>query len=55
MLERFETEHYVFHFPRNSLAAKDILSIAETQGKDFRECILWTQKESSAEAAGASV
>ena len=35
MLEKYETEHYVFHFPRNSLAAQDISSIAETQEKGY--------------------
>ena len=35
MIEIFETEHYVFHFPRNSLAAQDIRSIAETQEKGY--------------------
>ena len=37
MIEIFETEHYVFHFPRNSLAAQDIRSIAETQEKGYEK------------------
>lgn len=33
----FETEHYVFHFKKGSLAEQDILDIAETQENCYNE------------------
>ena len=35
--ETYESEHYIFHFKKNSQASKDILKIVETQENCYKE------------------